>query len=222
MPIYQIKPKRRKSFLRNLSFTNQIIILNILVFIVFYPLLLLDLFPIKYLAISPGNILNGAYLWTLLTSIFMHAGRFHIFANMFSLFFVGSLIEKIIGKKRYLWFYLVSGILAGLFFVLSALFIPSEMNTFAVGASGSLFALVGLLVVLTPNLTVYIMFIPIPIKMKYAAPLLLVVLWFISFVGNIPIGNIAHLGGLVVGLVYGSYLRRRYPRKIARIGEMFN
>jgi len=61
--------------------------------------------------------------------------------------------------------------------------------------SGALFGLIGLLVLLTPNLPVYVMFIPIGIKMKYAAPGILVVLWFISIAGDVPIGNTAHFGG---------------------------
>ncbi len=149
----------------------------------------------NYLAIKPSNILAGNYLWTFLTSIFMHAGFFHLFENMLSLIFIGSLVEKILGRKRFFWFYTLSGIFAGLVFVLSSLIFVQDMNTFAVGASGSLFAIVGLLMILTPNLPVYVMFIPIPVKMKYAGPGMLVVLWLISIAGNIPIGNTAHFGG---------------------------
>ena len=69
----------------------------------------------------------------------MHGGFFHIFANMFSLFFVGSLVEKILGAKRYLYFYLVSGLFASLFFVLMSLVWLSDFNAYAVGASGALF-----------------------------------------------------------------------------------
>ena len=58
---------------------------------------------------------------------------------------------------------------------------------------------------LTPNLPVYVMFIPIPIKMKYAAPGMLILLWIISIAGNISIGNTAHLGGLIAGLIIWSY-----------------
>ena len=74
---------------------------------------------------------------------------------------------------------------------------------------------------LTPNLPVYIMFIPIPIKIKYAAPGMLIVLWLISVAGNIPIGNTAHLGGLIAGLVYGIYLRSRYKNKVREINKYF-
>jgi membrane associated rhomboid family serine protease len=141
---------------------------------------------------------------------------------MLSLLFVGSFTERIIGPKRYLWFYLLSGLFAGLFFVLSSLIFTADLNSFAVGASGALFGVVGVLVLLTPNLPVYVMFIPIPIKMKYAAPGLLIVLWLVSVAGGIPIGNTAHLGGLVAGLAYGIYLRKKYKRKVRSLGKYFS
>jgi len=182
----------------------------------------LEFLSIDAIAIKPSNILQGKYLWTFLTSMFMHGGLFHIFANMFSLIFIGSLVEKILGPKRYLWFYLFSGLFAGLLFVLSGLVFPADFNTYAVGASGALFGLVGVLVILTPNLPVYAMFIPIPIKMKYAGPGLLIILWLISAAGNLPIGNTAHFGGLLVGLAYGIYLRKRYRNKVQMLARHFS
>jgi membrane associated rhomboid family serine protease len=228
MPIYEIYPHevQKKKKVRNplnfFSANTTIIIINILLFIVFTILIALNLTTWDFIAIKPSNILQGKYLWTFLTSMFMHAGFLHLFVNMFSLFFVGSLIEKIIGKKRYIKFYLIAGILSGLLFVLSSLIITSDFNTYAVGASGALFGLIGLMMFLTPDLKVYIMFIPIPIKIKYAAPGMLIVLWIISIAGNVPIGNVAHLGGLLAGLFYGFYLKRKYKRKVQMINKRFS
>jgi len=176
----------------------------------------------NYFALKPLNVLQGKYLWTFLTSMFMHGGFFHLFANMLSLLFIGGLVEKILGRKRYFWFYLFSGLFSGLFFVIISFLIGTDLNTFAVGASGALFGVVGLLVLLTPNLPVYVMFIPIPIKMKYAAPGILILLWLISIYGNIPIGNTAHLGGLLCGLFYGIYLRNKYKNKVKYISKYFS
>ncbi len=221
MGIYQIYPKKRKSFFSSFSLTTNLILINLLCFIVFSFLISSKTISIDSVAIKPSNIFAGKYLWTFLTSMFMHGGFFHIFANMFSLFFIGSLVEKILGAKRYLWFYLFSGLFASLFFVLMSLFWTADFNAYAVGASGALFGLIGLLVLLTPNLSVYLMFIPIPIKMKYAAPGILIVLWLISIAGNVPIGNTAHLGGLICGLIYGIYLRRKYPKKVQMLNRFF-
>ena len=214
--------QRKAGFFNSLSVTSILILITVVAFILFTILIAANIIPIDFIALKPSNILQGTFLWTFLTSMFMHAGFFHLFANMLSLLFIGSLVEKILGKKRYFWFYIISGILAGLFFVLSSLVFPADINTFAVGASGAIFALVGLLTLLTPNLPVYVMFIPIPIKMKYAAPGILVVLWLISIAGNIPIGNTAHLGGLLAGLVYGIYLKNKYKRKTSYINRVFS
>lgn len=213
-----------------LSINTIIILANVILFFIFGLLIKFNVLSIDSIAIKPSNILQGKYLWTFLTSMFMHAGFFHIFVNMFSLFFVGTLLQRILGQKRYLYFYLIAGLFAGAFFV-GLTFLTKDfswadslvgsVDSFAVGASGALFGLIGLMMFLTPNLPVYMMFIPIPIKIKYAAPGMLIVLWLISVAGNIPIGNTAHLGGLIAGLIYGIYLRNRYRNKVKAINKVF-
>jgi len=220
--VYRVGNQRKRNLFGNFSVNTWIIFVNLILYVAFLILLGVKLISIDSVAIKPANILAGKYLWTFLTSMFMHANFFHIFANMFSLFFIGGLVQKILGQKRFLWFYLISGLFAGLLFVLSGLIFPSDMNTYAVGASGALFGLVGFLVIITPNLPVYVMLIPIPIKMKYAGPGILIVLWFISKAGNIPIGNMAHFGGLVAGLIYGIYLRNKYKNKTRNISKFFS
>ena len=217
---YRISERKKSIF--SLSLTFILILVNVIAFILFYFLLGAEVISLDSIAIKPLNILQGKYLWTFLTSMFMHAGFFHLFVNMLSLLFIGSLVERILGRKRYFYFYMIAGIFAGLFFVLSSLIFPSDLDTFAVGASGALFGLVGLLVLLTPNLPVFVMFIPIPIKMKYAAPGILILLWLISIAGNVPIGNTAHLGGLLAGLVYGIYLRNKYEKKMKYLNRYFS
>jgi len=213
--------QRRNNFGKGLSLNTIFIIVNVIAFIVFTLLMSLGYLSIDAIAINPYNILQGMYIWTFITSMFMHAGFFHLFVNMLSLFFIGSLVEKLIGRKRYFWFYMLSGIFAGLLFVLSAFIFPQDINTYAVGASGALFGLIGVLMFLTPNLPVYVFFIPIPIKLKYAAPGILILLWVISIAGNVPIGNMAHLGGLIAGLGYGLYLRRKFKKKTNYIRRHF-
>lgn len=215
--------ERKTGIFSSLSVTSIMILINIMAFVFFLILLNSETLSLDFTAIKPSNILQGHYLWTFVTSMFVHAGFFHLFANMLSLFFIGSLVERILGKKRYFFFYMISGLLAGLFFVFSSyLFFPSDLETFAVGASGAIFGIAGLMMMLTPNIPLYVMFIPIPIKAKYAIPGLLIVLWLISIAGNVPIGNTAHLGGLLTGLVYGIYLRNKYRKKINYLSRHFS
>ena len=216
-------------FLRKYSVTTWLIIVNIAMFIITTVLIGISGEKIvEFLAIQPTLFFSG-YVWTLLTSMFMHANFTHLFVNMISLFFLGSFIEKLIGRKRYFSLYMLSGIIAGLFFVVLAYFfgvgelgvkIFGSPEVFAVGASGAIFALGGLLAVLTPNLRVYVFFV-IPMRMWTAMIGLLAIMWIVSISAGLPFGNTAHLGGLLVGVVYGVYLKRKYPRKTQFISKSF-
>jgi len=223
MGVYTVVSRKKRSLFSSLNVNFSLILLNVFLFILFSVLIGLGVLSLDFVAIKPSNIFQGKYLWTFITSMFMHAGLFHIFANMLSLFFVGSFVEKLIGPKRYFYFYMFAGIFASLFFVLiSFIFQGIEFNVFAVGASGAIFGLVGFLMILVPNLPVYIMFIPIPVKMKYAAPGILIVLWIISQAGGVPIGNTAHLGGFIFGIFYALYLRNKYKNKARAISRHFS
>ncbi|OIO41503.1 hypothetical protein AUJ10_00765 [Candidatus Pacearchaeota archaeon CG1_02_31_27] len=210
------KPKRK-----NWNLTLKLIIANFIIFflvlILNYVLKNVDLF--SYLGLKPSLILEGKYLWTIITSMFMHAGFWHLLVNMLSLGFLGSFLEKLIGSKRFLLAYLVSGIVASLIFVVSAFIFPDSMNSIAVGASGAIFGLGGMLAVLTPKLKVYLFFIPIGMPMWLGVIISLLLMWGLSIVAGLPIGNFAHLGGLIAGAVYGFILRMKYKDKLNKLNN---
>ena len=280
--VYRRDFRRNKVTVRpKLSITTWIIIINIILFFILSILSLFYPSIINFIAISPSNILSNSYLWTIVSSIFMHGSFLHLFVNMISLFFLGGLTEKILGRKRYIWFYLIAGIVGGLFFVIFAYlgsffargdFLFGGIEDFAVGASGAIFGLLGILAVLLPRKKVYlivgpliviiaqvlIMAIPnIPSSIsniidivtgiiifvmifsmfsqskslrKIALPLsfplwlspiiAIIPLLIISLFVKLPIGNMAHFGGLVAGLVYGYYLRIKYKQKVKLINRM--
>jgi len=211
---------RKISVFSNLSVTNWIILANIAVFIVVSLVVAQNQNFLDYIALKPSNILQGRNLWTLLTNMFMHGSFSHIFVNMISLLFIGNFVEKIIGRKRYFLFYIVSGLVAGLFFVFLSLIFKSDLNIYAVGASGAIFGIGGLLMILTPRLPVLVFFI-IPMPMWIAMIFLLGVLWVLSYAAGLPIGNTAHLGGLLAGVIYGLYLKSKYKRKVMALNRMF-
>ena len=160
----------RMSFRFKLSVTMQLIILNVLLFILFEIFLAFNKNGLQYIALTPNDFIQGKYLWTILTSMFMHANLFHLFVNMFSLFFVGRFVERLLGGKRFLWFYLTSGILAGIFFVLLSAYFGSAgvgAKIFGsplipgVGASGAIFGLLGFLALMTPFAKVYLILGPL-------------------------------------------------------------
>ncbi len=158
----------RRNF--HLSINTILILVNVFMFILLSILISINPNFINYFTINPSNILHGQYLWTFLTSMFSHVYFWHLAFNMISLFFVGILIERIIGPKRYLLFYLAAGLFAGLVFVLLAGFFGSSQlgaslfgspNISGLGASGAIFGLVGLLAVLTPKNRVYLIVGPL-------------------------------------------------------------
>ena len=233
MPVhYELAPKRKRFIGSEISVTLKLILINIVFFIVAFLFLIFNESFINYIALKPSNILQGKYLWTLIIHFFMHGGIFHLLINMFVLFNLGMFMEKILGKKRFLWFYLISGIFAGLLSVfLSGYFGVSDLGArifgspeiFAVGASGAIFAIAGLFVVLLPKIRFAIIFFPFFSLPGYIMiPLVLVLTWIASFAGGWPIGNSAHFGGLVVGLIYGWYLRKKFPKKTQWLSREFS
>jgi membrane associated rhomboid family serine protease len=227
--------KKKRTF--PISMTLFFIILNVLIFIIQviwdfstqtpdYPGFFTSIF-----SVIPQDILQGKHLWSIFTNIFLHGGIFHLIANMASLFFVGSFLEKLIGKKRFFWLYMISGILASLFFVfLTAAFGSSELgarifgspDVMALGASGAIFGLAACLMLITPNAKVYVMLIPIAMPLWLGMLIMLFGLWIVSAAANLPIGNSAHFGGFICGLIYGLYLRKRYRRKVQVIDRYFS
>ena len=156
---------------------------------------------ILFLGLQPAGFLDRP--WTIVTNLFIHSGLWHIFANMITLYFFGSFLCRLLGVKRFLLVYFIGGIVGNIFFIL----LPPSPSSIAIGASGAVFALGGLLAVLMPRLRVFVFPIPAPIPLWIA-----VIGGFILLTVLSPFLNIAwqaHLGGLVSGLVAGYIFRRR-------------
>lgn len=184
------------------------------------------------IALTPSTFLE--HPWTIITSMFMHAPgaplvlfSAHLFVNMISLFFLGSFLERIIGRRRFLGVYILGGLAGGLLLLLLAyvskdpriislsFFVnPAITEVSAVGASAAIFALAGCLTILTPRVPVLVFFL-LPMKLWQAIIFLLLVLTMIP-----GIANSAHLGGLLVGAAYGLFLRKRYKNKIVLLNRL--
>ena len=137
--------------------------------------------------------------WSIVTSMFVHASFWHIFANMLTLYFFGSFLSRLIGNGRFMLVYFGGGILGGILFL--AMASPYDI---AVGASGAVFALGGALAVLTPKVPVMIFPIPAPI------PLWTAVIGGFIIVALFPhVAWQAHLGGIIFGLAAGYFYRRK-------------
>src|SRR3989339_835699 len=204
------KPKKVRRFW---NLTLWLIGVNVLIFLIWAILQYIygDL-ALYWIALQPSAILQGQNIWTIITSMFMHANVFHLFANMASLTFLGGFIEKIIGSKRFILIYFLSGLIASLFFVGLSFIFNENLAIPAVGASGAIFGIAGLAAILVPKMKVYILFIPIAMPMWFATIFLLLIMWLASGLFGLSIGNFAHLGGFLTGIVYGAYIRVKYKR----------
>ena len=222
--------KKKYSFFSSWSVTTWLILINVVFFIIGAGFWLIDDNNVKYIALKPSDILQGKYFWTFLTSMFMHGGFFHLAVNMFVLFSLGSFCEQILGRKRFFWFYLLSGLFAGIVFVLLAGFfgntelgvrIFGSPDIAGVGASGAIFAIAGLFMILLPKLKFTIIFFPFFSLSAYIMiPLVLFATWLVSAGTGLPVGNTAHFGGFLLGVIYGFYLRSKYSNKVARLNRM--
>ena len=133
-------PQDLRSFFRAAPATAILIAINIVV--VFLSLVLVG-YPARVYnaqALSVLGVLNGRW-WTFVTSMFMHGGLVHILCNMISLYWMGTLLEKLYGSRRFVCLYMISGIVAGIVYV--AFNYMLGVNGRVVGASGAIFGLFG-------------------------------------------------------------------------------
>ncbi len=166
----------------------------------------------KYFALLPLGGLTAAsigntaitwsfYPWQLITYQFMHAGFFHIFFNMFILWMFGMEIENLWGSKKFLTFYLITGIVGGLFqIILSPLLIGGPYGP-TIGASGSIMGVMVAFAMLFPNRYIYIYFL-IPVKVKYAIVFLVLLDLFAVNGSGDNIAHFVHIGGALYGFLY--------------------
>lgn len=150
------------------------------------------------LAESPWEILHDGRWYQMLTSGFLHVDLGHLFMNMFTLFFFGPPIERVLGGKGFAILYLGS-LFAGS--LLTLLLYRKDRNYRALGASGAVTGVVFAFVLFYPTAPLYIFFIPIGIP----AFLFAIGYLTISIVGTRTrtgrIGHAAHLGGAIGGIL---------------------
>lgn len=174
-----------KEFFKTLTFW--IILINIAVYIAILinPPLIYYLWSYNLLYNSPVEI------WRFVTPVFTHAQLWHLVANLFSLIYLGSLVEKYLTKTEYLSIYLGTGIISEIATTIAySLFRP---ETVGFGASGAIYGLMGFIITTIVD------------DKKDRLKVLIVVI--VSAIGVnlfIPnVGNVAHFAGLISGLVFG-------------------
>lgn len=174
--------------------------------------------------LTPQLVLGKFFLWQLGTYLFLHGGFWHIFFNMFALWMFGSELERYLGSHRFLQFYFITGVGAGL---LSVVLDPSSSIP-TIGASGSIYGILMAYGMLFPNRLVYLYFL-FPVKVKYFVAFLGVVAFLSAFSSpGSTIAHVAHLGGMIFAFLYlkgwlsVSNLRQLYYRwRLKRLRRRF-
>lgn len=174
-----------------------LIVANIIIFLL--QLFLGDSFTEAFMLIGSDIFTRP---WILLTSMFMHANFSHLFFNMYGLFLFGPLLEYKIGPKKFLFVYIVSGLIAAFF--------SSFFYSRALGASAAVMGMIGALIIVMPNLRLlFLFFVPMPL---WIAGIVWALMDTFGIFFPTGIGNIAHLLGMGCGLLFGLYLKKQGKR----------
>lgn len=219
--------------------TKNLIIINLLFWVASLALPkvgidLVELFGLHF----PGT--EAFRPFQVVTYMFMHDTHSfaHVFFNMFGVYMFGRVIESVWGAKRFLTFYMVTGIGAG---IMQELVWAYSLESFAaehgatlmqlleadtslnglvtIGASGAVFGILLAFAMLFPNVPLFLMFIPIPVKAKYFVVFygLAELFMGVSSFGGDTVAHFAHLGGML----FGFFMVRYWKKKDERNGRCY-
>lgn len=187
--------------------TKNLIIINVIVFLA--TLVNEDFMIGTFALFYPTS--QFFHWWQVVTHMFMHGGFWHIFFNMYSLFFFGIVLERVWGTKKFLLYYFVTGLGAAACH-LGVMYLQGvDYNLPTVGASGAVYGVLLGYGMLFPNNRITMVF-PIPVTLKAK--------WFVLIFGGIElltgfldtgsgIAHFAHLGGMLFGVLLILYWKKK-------------
>jgi len=144
--------------------------------------------------------------WTIFSYMFTHENLMHVLYNLILLFFSGQIFYSILGEKRLIYVYVMSGIFGGVLFLLLGLIMPETFSGhYLIGASASVLGILMVVAVYAPDLKVNLFFV-LEISFKYFALIVFLLSTVIDFAVNTG-GKISHIGGAVFGLIYAYNLK---------------
>ena len=197
---------------KQLSIVLKIIVINTLIFLIFY----LGSFFFK---LSPSTLVSWFVLptsfleivcqpWSFVTYAFLHAGFWHLFWNMYLLYWFGLYVLNLFTSKRFLTIYLLGAINGGLFYVLAYNLFPvfNNISSNLMGASAAVLAIVIFIATYTPDAMVRIFTFRIKLW-QIGLVMVLLDLFQLPSSGNAG-GLIAHMGGAIFGYVYAIHLKK--------------
>ena len=147
-------------------------------------------------------------IWRYISAIFLHGGIVHLMYNLLALVLFGSMLEGFIGARRFLLIFFSSGILANL--------ISINFYSSSLGASGAIFGIIGALVIVRPWMTVWAFNLPMPMLVAgilWAIGDLIGAVAFLSGNALSNTGNIAHLSGMIFGIILGYIYKKPFDEE---------
>ncbi len=171
---------------------------------------------VKWFGLVPAGVVPLFRIWQPFTYLFLHDinSIWHILMNMFMLWMFGRELELVWGKNRFLYYYSLTGVGAGLINVIvktvPALFGHGFSYVPTIGASGAIFGILMACAILFPDRRVYLLPFPVAMSMRTVV----IIMAAFTFLGTFGLGadnvsHLCHLGGMLVGYLYlrrGSFL----------------
>ncbi len=205
--------------------TRNLIIINIIVFIA--TLINREFMTTEFAVFYPTS--PFFHWWQVLTHMFMHGGFWHILFNMYTLWLFGSVVENIIGSKKFVLFYFVCGLGAvGLHFGVEYLQLQSFMEgaalgnqaalinietikfTPTVGASGAIYGVLIGYAMLFPSSKMTLLFPPVTLSAKWMVIIFAGIELLTGVTGKVTgVAHFAHLGGMLIGWLMILFWRKR-------------
>jgi membrane associated rhomboid family serine protease len=147
----------------------------------------------RWFALNPLIEGFNFQVWQLISYQFMHGDFWHIFFNMFMLWMFGMEIENILGSKKFLYYYLICGVAAGLaqLFIAPIFSVPAP----TIGASGAVYGVMIAFAMMFPDRYILLIFPPIPVKAKYMIGFFIIIEFLSVNSANSTVAHLAHLGG---------------------------
>lgn len=214
-------------FSRMPAATKHIIVINIIIMVMMF---LKESFMVEHFALF---VPTSPFFrpWQFITYMFLHGGFVHIFFNMYTLFIFGTVLERVLGTKRFLIFYFVTGIGAGLLNGVvqlieiqiiqsqfadglismndAGLQISALKGTPTVGASGAIYGILLGYAMLFPNSIMTLLFPPVSLKAKWFVLIFAVIELLLGVLNSGGgIAHFAHLGGMIFGFFLILYWRK--------------
>lgn len=225
--VFQKRPSDRVS---PLSANTWIIIINVIIFVMgaLSPAFQRAANDWGHLSTYTVTYAGGLQFWRFLTFQFLHANLSHVFFNMFGLYMFGAMVEDYLGRSRYIAFYLTTGVMGGLLFmVLNALgalakdaglqqiplLLVYDTHIRLVGASAGVFGVIMACAFISPNSIINLLIPPIPMKLRtFAYIYVAMAAANLLFRGKNAGGDAAHLGGAIAGyfLIRNAHLLRDF------------